>query len=268
MVKSNFDDVLHYLNIKFSVVIMARYLLKIAYDGSGYYGWQKQWISPTVQEIIEGLLSKIARETIFITGSGRTDSGVHALAQYAHFDFQVNMTPEQIRLALNSKLPSDIMIDQVLLVPDEFHARFDAYERSYIYRICKVRTPFNRLYYSSFPRKKINTELILPCLKYFEGVHDFTSFSKPNPDVPNRVCDIKSISWEEFEDSYVFKITADRFLHNMVRRIVGCLINISHKKLNPAIVKELIEQQDSNQRFIPTAPSNGLYLSEVKYPLG
>jgi len=245
---------------------MNRYLFRISYDGTNFCGWQSQKNENTIQQNIEKALSEIAKTKIQITGAGRTDSGVHALRQYAHFDFSLKMSPEQILLATLSKLPPAIRIQKIFPVKDDFHARFDAVSRKYLYIITKERTPFNRFYKSYFPRKKISLEVLKKCIVYFEGRNDFTSFSKLNPDIPHNFCTIQKISLEKKEHDFVLEIAANRFLHNMIRRIVSAMINISHTNENPEIIKELLENKDPNHKLISTAPPEGLYLADVRYP--
>ena len=245
---------------------MKRYLLRISYDGTNFCGWQSQKNENTIQQTIEKALSEIAKTKIQITGAGRTDAGVHALRQYAHFDFPLKMSSEQILLAALSKLPPDIRIQKVFPVKNDFHARFDAFSRKYLYIITKERTPFNRFYKSYVPRKNISFDTLKKCIVYFEGRNDFTSFSKLNPDIPHNFCTIQKISWKKKEDDIVLEITANRFLHNMIRRIVGAMINISHANENPEIIKMLLENKDPNHKLISKTPPEGLYLSDVRYP--
>jgi tRNA pseudouridine38-40 synthase len=245
---------------------MRRIALQIAYDGSAFYGWQKQYMSPTVQEELENALSKIAKEPINLTGSGRTDTGVHATCQIAHFDFKINMNMQQIKLALKNKIPRSIEILKAWEVPEEFHARYSATKRTYNYILSKSISPFHRNYRGLFYRYNLDTERMKAIIPYLMGVHDFTSFCKPNPDIKNHLCDIKDISFEEYEDFWIFTISANRFLHNMVRRIVGALVSISHRKQDPAIILKWIEDMKHEQRNFFTAPAAGLYLVDIEYP--
>ncbi|HPM03966.1 MAG TPA: tRNA pseudouridine(38-40) synthase TruA [Candidatus Cloacimonadota bacterium] len=243
-----------------------RIAIQIAYDGSVFYGWQKQYISPTVQELVEQGLSEIFKELTLVTGSGRTDSGVHATCQMAHFDFNLNMNMEQIRLAVKSKLPHSIQVIKAWEVCDEFHARYSAEKRSYTYLISKDSNPFVRQYQADLWKYKIRTEKIVETIPYFLGEHDFTSFCKPNPEVKNHVCNISHLSFEETDRHWVLKISANRFLHNMVRRIVGALVAISHKNHPSDIVCQWIEAKKHEQKNFFTAPAQGLYLCKVEYP--
>lgn len=245
---------------------MQRFLLKLAYDGSQFKGWQIQKRQRTVQRVIEKALKDFTGTKTRITGSGRTDTGVHALAQYAHFDYKGTATPLQMQKGIRRFLPDDVQIIQIYKVSDDFHARYDAYQRCYQYLISKTQTPFNRLYQASFPRKRLNPELIIAAAPFFLGEHDFSSFSKDNPAVPDHVCNVNYSVFEEHDEYYAYTIRANRFLHNMVRRIVGAMLNISHLELDPKIILYWLEQKDAMQTIIYPAPPQGLYLQEVSYP--
>ena len=245
---------------------MANYFIKIMYDGSCFHGWQVQPNGITVQEVIEKTLSAIAKTPISITGSGRTDSGVHAVAQYANFKFPLNMTPKQIRLALRGKLPDTIRVTEVYEVTEDLNARFTANERGYRYILTRKKSPFSRLYKSFIPYRDIDVDAMRKCVPFLLGKHDFTSFCKPNPQIKSNVCNILRLDIEERGDDIVFYINANRFLHNMVRRIVGTLVSFSHYEYEPEFINKLLEAQTSNQNIIFTAPPNGLYLILVNYP--
>jgi len=245
---------------------MKNFLAKISYDGTEFRGWQIQKEGRTVQQVIEDALSVIAKTDIKITSAGRTDAGVHALGQYANFHFPIPMSTDQIRLALRSNLPSDVSIMHIRQVSDDFSARYDAKSRIYQYVLTKERSPFNRNYKSFIPRVKINTEIIEKCLEHFIGKHDFTSFAKYNPDLNNYFCNISKFVLEETNEDYKFLIRSNRFLHNMVRRIIGTIINISNTQSEPVIIQQLISAKTPDNKLISTAPPNGLYLLDVEYP--
>ena len=245
---------------------MKNFLAKISYDGTDFSGWQIQKESRTVQQILESALSLIAKEEIKTTSAGRTDAGVHAIGQYVNFHFPIQMTEKQIQHALRAKLPHDILITQVVEVINDFNARYDAKSRTYRYILAKRLTPFNRKYKSFIPKVNIKTKIVKKCLKYFIGRQDFTSFTKFNPDLNNYYCNILNFKFEETDDDYKFEIQSNRFLHNMVRRIVGTIINISNNDINPNIIEELIADKTPKNKLITTAPPNGLYLIEVEYP--
>ncbi len=204
---------------------------------------------------------------IEVTGSGRTDTGVHALAQTAHFDYEGSMKPYQIVLALRNLLYDAVRVFDVVPVPDGFHARYDAMQRHYRYLLAKDKNPFIRNYMGFVPNQTLILERMLPAAKYFLGVHDYSSFARPNPNIPNRICDLKELTITEHTDHFCFEIRADRFLHNMVRRIVGSLISISHKNLAPRYVQNWFEDISPRQNLVFTAPAAGVYLVSVQYPM-
>ena len=245
---------------------MNNFLAKISYDGTDFNGWQIQKEGRTVQQVLEKALSRIAKEEIKTTSAGRTDSGVHAIGQYANFHFPIQMTAKQIQLALRANLPHDVLVTQVVKVIDDFNARYDAKSRTYKYILAKELTPFNRKYKSFIPKVNVNTEIVKKCLKYFIGKHDFTSFAKFNPGLNNYFCNVLKFEFEETNEDYGFVIQANRFLHNMVRRIVGTIINISNTDTDPNIIEKLIADGTPENKLIATAPPNGLYLIDVEYP--
>lgn len=245
---------------------MKNFLAKISYDGTDFSGWQIQKEGRTIQQVLENALSKIAKEDIKTTSAGRTDAGVHAIGQYANFHFPIQMTAKQIQLALQTNLPYDILITQVTEVPVEFSARYDATGRTYRYILAKELTPFNRKYKSFIPRIKMQTKAVEECLKYFIGRYDFTSFAKLNPDLNNYFCNVLKFNFEETIEDYRFEIQANRFLHNMVRRIIGTIISIANTNTNPNVIKKLITAKTTDNKLIITAPPNGLYLIDVDYP--
>ena len=245
---------------------MKRYLLQISYSGTNFCGWQTQKSGRTVQQTIEQALSEIAKKEIPVTASGRTDAGVHALNQYAHFDFPENMNEKQILKAISTKLPSDIIVNQVLAVKNDFHARFDAFERRYKYILTTKHSPFTFFGKVFYNPEFADDKTIDKSTKAFLGKHDFTSFCKYNPDVKSTFCDIKTFGFHRDNEDLIFEINADRFLHNMVRRLVGTVLNISRFKENPNIIAELIENKNPSHKLLTTFPAKGLYLADVLYP--
>jgi tRNA pseudouridine38-40 synthase len=241
--------------------------MKLAYDGTRYHGWQIQPQKRTVQKSLQYALMRFAHKRIEVTGSGRTDTGVHAKGQAVHFDYTGSASPDQVRLGLRKYLPDDIQVISIVQVKDDFHARYDACLRHYQYLIAKSETPFNRFYMGSFPRKKITYTAMQTAATHFIGEYDFSSFSKPNPAVPDHVCQVTQSMFEEREDHYIYTIKATRFLHNMVRRIVGSMINISHLELSPEIIRQWLEERNPRQTIIYPAPPQGLYLMDVTYPV-
>ncbi|MBN1326824.1 MAG: tRNA pseudouridine(38-40) synthase TruA, partial [Candidatus Cloacimonetes bacterium] len=162
-------------------------LIKMSYDGQNFNGWQCQQSGRTVQDVLEESLKRLTGIEIKVCGSGRTDSGVHALAQYAHFEFPFDINPDKLVLVLNAKLPPDLKIISADLVKPDFHARYSACSRTYKYLLTNERTPFNRSYKSFIPKLNYSLEQILHYLPIFIGEHDFTLFSKVNPDLTNRL---------------------------------------------------------------------------------
>lgn len=245
---------------------MKRYLLKLAYDGTGFVGWQSQQKGRTVQQEIERILAEIAKTKIRVTGAGRTDTGVHALAQRAHFDFDSRMSTVQILKAMRSMSPADIQIIEVIETPPGFNARYDAVLRTYEYIITCNPTPFNRLYKTHFKGKKIIPQVMADCLPHFLREHDFTSFSRYNPLIRSPLCRVTDFRLTETSEDLILEISANRFLHNMVRRLVGTIVNISHSGVSPGIIPALLAARSTQNKLISTAPAHGLYLKEVFYP--
>jgi tRNA pseudouridine38-40 synthase len=243
-----------------------RYLVKTAYDGSDFQGWQTQPKGRTVQSEIEKTIQIVSKQKLPIVAAGRTDSGVHALGQYFHFDFETNMLPNHIKSALQTNLPDDIQIISVQPVAADFHARFLAFERRYKYVINHAITPFNRRFSVFFPKDFINLNLMKECTFLFLGSHDFSSFAKHNPDIKSTICNVTLFDIFYQDEFLVLRIHADRFLHNMVRRIVGTMMNISRKSHSPAVINRIFAKDPHYSNLIYTAEAKGLYLMDVCYP--
>lgn len=242
--------------------------LTIEYDGTNYKGWQRQANGITIQEVIENKLSKITDETIKINGSGRTDSGVHALAQVANFKTEnAKMTPDQLAKALNSALPEDIVITGCEEVSPEFHAQYSSKSKTYYYQI------LNRPYPSALMRTRTwfrRNELDIGSMKeaagYLKGEHDFRLFAHANITVRSTTRTIYSASLRKEGDLIIFEIEANGFLKRMVRMIVGTLVEIGKGNMSPSQFRELLKGKSEYGRFhIPSAPARGLFLKEVKY---
>ena len=243
-----------------------RLLLRLAYDGTGFHGWQVQPGVRTVQQVLESATASIAGQPVPVMGSGRTDTGVHALRQAAHVDWPLTMTPEQVRLAMGSKLPPDIQVLNVTPVTPDFHARFDARERHYLYLLEQHASPFTRLYRSAMPRTALRVEEIRELLPVFVGEHDFAAFCRPTPDLPHTRCELREFGLENAGDHLRFTLRANRFLHNMVRRLVGCVVTLAAVGEGPETARELLRKAQPHPRLIPTAPPQGLFLADVLYP--
>lgn len=243
-----------------------RYLVKISYDGTGFIGWQKQKRGRSVQSVMENALAEFCGKPTSLVAAGRTDTGVHALAQYAHFEYEGRMNLNQILLAFRRWLPDDVKVLQIWQVSDALSARYQAYERQYLYILSKDRDPFNRQYGGYIPHLKVSLKPMQDAAERLQGKHNFSSFGRLNPEVPNHFCEIYELSITETEDSFHFMVRADRFLHNMVRRIVGTLVNIAHFDLPPNTIDRLLADECPRQNLVTTAPAEGLYLIGVKYP--
>ena len=242
-----------------------RYFLKLAYNGVNYHGWQSQPNAVSVQECIEKALSTILREPIVITGAGRTDAGVNAAVKYAHFDVSEPLKDSStLVMRLNSVLGKDIAIYDVLPVCADAHARFDAVSRTYKYFVHTEKSPF--LYPFSWKATcRLDFELMNEAAELLKKYRDFTSFSKLHTDVATNNCKITYARWEQEGGQWVFTITADRFLRNMVRAIVGTLVDVGRGKLTIEQFCEVIEKKDRCSAGT-SMPGNALFLWNVEYP--
>lgn len=242
-----------------------RYFIYIAYKGTAYHGWQIQPNGITVQEVFTKALSTILREEIDVVAAGRTDAGVHAKNMVAHFDFTTHDLDEELLLRrLNSILPNDISVHKLVKVKPDAHARFDAVSRTYEYKIYMQKNVFKDdlavRFYSPLDFNAMNEAAAI--LKEYK---DFTSFSKLHTDAKTNNCVIFDAFWEKRTDEWVFTIKADRFLRNMVRAIVGTLLDVGTQKISVDDVRTIIEAKDRSKAGASVQP-HGLYLLEVEYP--
>ena len=238
----------------------------VSYDGSGYAGWQRQDNALGIESIIMDVMERIHHHPVEITGSGRTDAGVHAIAQVFHFDSELKMSKEQWRRAMNALLPVDIRIQDVEKVREDFHARFDAISKRYDYYLSyDIDNPFLQRY-RAFYRGRLNIERMKECAALFVGTHDFTSFTSSRIDPrKSRVRTITMCAIEETADGLHFRLEGNSFLRYMVRMIVGTLIEAGRDRLSVQEVKAMLEAKDKEAcRY--KAPGSGLYLVEVRYP--
>ena len=242
---------------------MTRYLFEIAYKGTAYHGWQLQKNSITVQEVVESALSTILRIKTSVTGSGRTDTGVHCLQQYFHVDFINPIDEIKMRYKLNSFLPKDISIGRIRAINIDGHARFSAISRSYEYRINTQKNPFLEEF-SYYFNRSLNISNMNEAGTLLLGKHDFQAFSRVKTEVNNFVCEIIQAEWEKDNETIVFKITANRFLRGMVRAIVGTMLDIGTAKKDKQDMKEIIDSKDRKQAG-RAAPAHGLFLTQVNY---
>ncbi|WP_138433677.1 tRNA pseudouridine(38-40) synthase TruA [Winogradskyella algicola] len=241
-----------------------RYFLELSYNGKAYHGWQNQPNAISVQEVIEKALSTILKETIDIVGAGRTDAGVHASQMYAHFNFEGNFKEKDITYKLNSFLPKDIAIHDIFKVTSQAHARFDALSRTYHYRVSTLKNVFD-YDYSYQMHLPLDVDAMNNACKILFEYKDFQCFSKSNTDVKTYNCNIMEAFWTQNDDELLFTIKANRFLRNMVRAIVGTMVNIGLGKLKPEDLHQIIASKDrGNAGF--SVPAHGLYLVNIEYP--
>jgi tRNA pseudouridine38-40 synthase len=241
-----------------------RYFIELSYNGRAYHGWQIQPNAISVQEVLEKALSTLLKENISTMGAGRTDAGVHAMQMFAHFETNVIFEIETLIFKLNSYLPEDIAIKDLFNVKPEAHTRFDALSRTYLYRIALEKNPFNTNQ-AFYLKHKIDAAKLKEATKILLEYKDFQCFSKSNTDVKTYNCNIMKAEWLMVENEIQFTIKADRFLRNMVRAIVGTLINIGLGKLEVAALHDIIKSKNRSEAGF-SVPAHALYLTEVVYP--
>jgi len=244
---------------------LQRYFLQISYKGSNYHGWQVQPNAASVQEVIEKVLSTLLHENISVIGAGRTDTGVHASFFILHFDTEkADINSEDFVYKLNSFLPNDIAVQQIRKVKNDAHARFSAVSRTYKYYLTTEKNPFTTETVYRHKKKPDIKKMNETAKILFEYV-DFTSFSRLHTNVKTNDCKIYHAEWFEEGNILVFKIKADRFLRNMVRAIVGTLLEIGKGELSKDDFRSIIEQK--NRKFAgSSAPAHGLFLVDIEYP--
>jgi tRNA pseudouridine38-40 synthase len=246
---------------------MKNICLILEYEGKNYKGFQKQSKSTvkTIQAEIEKAIFKLTNEKVNIVGAGRTDAGVNAEKQFANFFTNCNIPPEKFSLALNNILPEDISVKKSFLVPNNFHSRYSAINRKYRYRILidKNRSSLRRnvVFHCKF---NLNFEIMKKEWLSIVGKHDFTAFCKSETDRKNMECTISETTFDKVNDEIILTIKSDTFLRGMVRLLVGALLSISQEKTNKTLL-ELINQKEKN-KFIFSAPPEGLSLIDVEYP--
>jgi tRNA pseudouridine38-40 synthase len=242
---------------------MQRYFMYLSYDGARYHGWQVQPNGMSVQEVLNKALSTLLREPIEVTGAGRTDAGVNASLMVAHFDAE-QKADKQLVYRLNRLLPQDIAIQRIVPVKPDGHARFSATSRTYHYYIVTEKSPFEHYTYR-FPQP-LNFDLMNEAAAILFDYTDFTSFSKLHTDVKTNNCRITFARWEKMTPTkWRFTITADRFLRNMVRAIVGTLLDVGRGVLTLQQFREIIEKKDRCSAGM-SVPGNALFLANITYP--
>ncbi|WP_439130421.1 tRNA pseudouridine(38-40) synthase TruA [Polaribacter sp.] len=240
-----------------------RYFVQLSYHGKNYHGWQIQPDAVSVQEKLNHAISTILQEKIQVVGAGRTDTGVHATQMFAHFDIDKNLD-DNIAYKLNSILPHDIAVQNVFLVDDEKHARFSAISRSYEYKIWLGRNPFLLDVSWQIHSQKPNVNLMNEAAKLLLEYTNFQTFSKVKTEVYTFNCEVTEAYWIQKENELTFHISANRFLRNMVRAIVGTLVDVGLGKLSIEDFRKIIESKNRSNAGL-SVPAKGLFLTKIKY---
>lgn len=242
-----------------------RYFMHLAYNGAPYHGWQRQPNACSVQEELEKALSTVLRQPIAVTGAGRTDTGVNARCMYAHFDVEKEIADtHRLVASLNSIVGRDIAVYSIVRVADDAHARFDATSRTYKYFIGKQKSPFG-YHFAWTPPYALDLEAMNTAASHLFDYTDFTSFSKLHTDVKTNNCRIDYARWDDEGDRLVFTVTADRFLRNMVRAIVGTLVDVGRHKITVEQFCQIIERKNRCEAGT-SVPGNALFLWNITYP--
>lgn len=244
---------------------MQRYFIQLNFKGTRYHGWQFQPNALSVQEVLETTLSTFLRRRIEVTGAGRTDTGVHASFYVAHFEVdELSFESDNLVEKLNRFLPNDISLQRIWPVSDDMHARFSAVKRTYHYFLSPKKNPFTQdtSYQYFLP---LDMEAMNQAAAILTEVDDFTSFSKLHTDVKTNLCNVYEALWKEEGNMLVFSISADRFLRNMVRAIVGTLMDVGRHKITLKEFREIIERKDRGAAGT-SAPPQGLFLAGIEYP--
>lgn len=243
---------------------MQRYFIYLQFDGTAYHGWQIQPNGISVQEILLKAVSTLLRKETPITGAGRTDTGVHARMMTAHFDTEETLDTKLFAYKLNRMLPKDIAIDSVVAVENSLHARFSAQTRTYHYYIHKGKMPFRRRFSAEF-NYNIDFDLMNEAAKILLETKDFASFCKSHNDAKTTFCNVIKASWiAEDERCWFFEITADRFLRNMVRAVVGTLLDVGRKKISISQFRQIVNSHKRTEAG-ESVPACGLFLWKIEY---
>ena len=240
-----------------------RYFIELSYDGTPFVGWQRQPAGDSVQSCLEDALSILFRKPLSIVGAGRTDAGVHAHQLFAHVDLD-EYIDQDLTFRLNKLLPKEIAVLNIIAVTQDAHARFDAVSRSYRYHITTQKNPFLQKRSYQFA-KPLDLDLMNLAAKILIDHEDFKCFSKSKTDVKTYICDIQHAHWQQDGRELVFFIQANRFLRNMVRAIVGTLIEVGMRKISISDFEAILASRDRSQAGY-SVPAHGLYLEKVNYP--
>jgi tRNA pseudouridine38-40 synthase len=241
-----------------------RYFIEIAYNGSNYFGWQMQPDALSVQQTLEEALSTLLRNEIKVVGAGRTDTGVHAKQLFAHFDYEKIDDPQTLVFRLNSFLAKDVSVKNIFPVQDEAHARFNALEREYQYIVSLGKDPFSEGFAYQLHHRP-NLETMNEAAKLLLDYQDFQCFSRSNTDVKTYNCKVRKAKWEEDNNRLIFTISADRFLRNMVRAIVGTLLDVGFGKTSIEEFHSILKSKNRVNAGA-SAPAQGLFLNKINYP--
>lgn len=241
-----------------------RYFIELSYFGKAYHGWQNQPNSISVQEVLEKNLSKLLRSETGIVGAGRTDAGVHARQMFAHFDTDEKIDTSKMKYKLNSMLPKDIAIEDIFRVKDDAHARFDALSRSYEYHIMPQKDAFSQDF-AWYLKHELDLFKMNQAAAVLLEYTNFKCFSRSRTDVRTYNCRIDRAEWVRKGNMLIFHITADRFLRNMVRAVVGTIIDIGKGKYTVEHMHRVIQSEDRGEAG-PSVPAHGLYLTGIVYP--
>ncbi len=241
-----------------------RYFVQFSYNGKAYHGWQNQPNAISVQQVLEESFATLFKKPIALVGAGRTDTGVHAKQMFAHFDCDGIVDTNDMIYRLNALLPDDIAVQKIFEATEEAHARFDAAKRTYEYVVTQRKNPF---YFDSahYVRLPLDLDKMNEAAALLLQYEDFECFSKSNTDVHTYRCDVKKAEWTKKEDVLVFTISANRFLRNMVRAIVGTLLDVGLGKRTLADVKAVLNSKDRSKAGV-SVPAKGLYLTKISYP--
>jgi len=241
-----------------------RYFLEVSYKGTNYSGFQSQKNANTIQAEIQKAFKTILKKELELTGSSRTDAGVHAYQNYFHFDLESELS-SQLLYNLNAILPNDISVKNLLKVKDHAHCRFDAVSRDYKYHIYQKKDPFltDKAFY--FPYT-LDTEAMQKAAIVIKEYSDFTSFSKRNTQVKSFICDIIESKWVLQDECLIYNVKANRFLRGMVRALTATMLNLGRRKIDLATFRRIIETKDCTLANF-SAPAHGLFLTEVSFPL-
>ncbi|MCH7673705.1 tRNA pseudouridine(38-40) synthase TruA [candidate division KSB1 bacterium] len=237
--------------------------LVLEYDGTDFCGWQLQPKDRTVQGVLQSSLKQLLRELPTIYASGRTDAGVHALGQVANFKTENQLTLDSIQNGVNSYLPADVRVLSVEEAGEEFHSRYDAVKRTYRYVIAKKMLAVGRQY-SWFCKYKLDLSKIRSASEFLIGKHSFEAFAKLNEEEKHYLCNVESVRWQESEEDFSFTISANRFLHHMIRIIVGTMIDVGRGKLLPGDIKDMLASGE-RKRAGSVVSAHGLFLVRVDY---